>query len=228
MLSTLERDRTGAQSAILAAALTKKSGLDTLAAMVRTERPVRRENDDMDHMADCIRAVAEHGDRSAFADLFAYFAPRLKAFLIKRGASHNEAEEVMQEAMVLVWRKAAQFDPGKASASTWIYTIARNRRIDLIRRAKRPDLDPEDPFFTTISDMPDGEQEYSKSQRAELVRDYLTTLPEEQLLVVRKAFYEEMTHQEIAAELDMPLGTVKSRIRIAMRRLREQLDGVEL
>ena len=182
----------------------------------------------MEHMADCIRAVADHEDREAFRQLFEFYAPRLKAFLVKRGASPGEAEEVMQEAMTLVWRKAAQFDPAKASASTWIYTIARNRRIDLIRRAKRPELDPEDPFFTSVSEQPDGEQEYTRNERANLVRTYLKTLPAEQLQVVQKAFYDEMTHQEIAAELDMPLGTVKSRIRIAMRRLRDQLDGAEL
>ncbi|MGB0630961.1 MAG: sigma-70 family RNA polymerase sigma factor, partial [Alphaproteobacteria bacterium] len=196
--------------------------------IVRVDSAHRQENDDMKQMADCIRAVAERADREAFGELFAFYAPRLKAFLIKRGASPGEAEDVMQEAMTLVWRKAGQFDPAKASASTWIYTIARNRRIDLIRRAKRPELDPEDPFFTSVSDQPDGEEEYTRTQRAEVVRTYLKTLPAEQLQVVRKAFYEEMTHQEIAAELDMPLGTVKSRIRIAMRRLRDQLDGAEL
>ncbi len=187
-----------------------------------------RENDEMMQMADCIRAVADRKDSEAFRQLFTFYAPRLKAFLIKRGAGQSEAEEVMQEAMALVWRKAEQFDPAKASASTWIYTIARNRRIDLIRRAKRPELDPEDPFFTSISDQPDGEEVYTKNERASLLRGYLKGLPSEQLEVVHKAFYDEMTHQEIAAELGMPLGTVKSRIRIAMRRLRDQLGGEEI
>lgn len=202
------------------------------AAGVRARRRVgasdHRENDEMMQMADCIRAIADRKDREAFRQLFTFYAPRLKAFLIKRGAGQGEAEEVMQEAMTLVWRKAEQFDPTKASASTWIYTIARNRRIDLIRRAKRPELDPEDPFFTSISDHPDGEEVYTKNERARLLRGYLKGLPSEQLEVVHKAFYDEMTHQEIAAELDMPLGTVKSRIRIAMRRLRDQLGGDEI
>ena len=183
---------------------------------------------DMKHMADCISAIAESRDRSAFEDVFRFYAPRLKAVLIKSGAKAQEAEEVMQEAMVLVWRKAEQFDPKKASPSTWIYTIARNRRIDLLRREKRRPLDPEDPFFHNISAYPDGEQVYTETQRAEIIREYLKTLPEEQLILVQKAFYEEMTHQAIAAELRMPLGTVKSRLRIAMRRLREQLSGAEL
>ena len=185
-------------------------------------------NADMKQMADCIRAIADTRDRKAFEDLFRFYAPRLKAVLMKGGAGPQEAEEVMQEAMVLVWRKAEQFDPSKASASTWIYTIARNRRIDLLRREKRPALDPEDPFFHDVSASPDGEQAYTENQRAGIIREYMKTLPEEQLLLVQKAFYEEMTHQAIAAELDMPLGTVKSRLRIAMRRLREQLSGAEL
>ena len=185
-------------------------------------------NADMKHMTDCIRAIAERKDRQAFEDLFRFYAPRLKAVLIKGGAGVQEAEEVMQEAMVLVWRKSEQFDPAKASPSTWIYTIARNRRIDLLRREKRAPLDPEDPFFQNVSAQPDGEQVYTESERAKIIREFIKTLPEEQLLLVQKAFYEEMTHQAIAAELDMPLGTVKSRLRIAMRRLREQLSGEEL
>jgi RNA polymerase sigma-70 factor, ECF subfamily len=185
-------------------------------------------NADMKHMTDCIRAIAERKDRQAFEDLFRFYAPRLKAVLIKGGAGVQEAEEVMQEAMVLVWRKSEQFDPAKASPSTWIYTIARNRRIDLLRREKRAPLDPEDPFFQNVSAQPDGEQVYTESERAKIIREFIKTLPEEQLLLVQKAFYEEMTHQAIAAELDMPLGTVKSRLRIAMRRLREKLSGAEL
>ena len=204
------------------------AGPDNQRVTVRGVSANRRENDEMKKMAECIRAIADREDRDAFKQLFSFYAPRLKAFLIKNGATPGDAEEVMQEAMTLVWRKAKQFDPAKASASTWIYTIARNRRIDLIRRAKRPELDPEDPFFTSVSEQPDGEQEYSQTERAALVRKYLGTLPADQLQVVQKAFYEEMTHQEIAAELDMPLGTVKSRIRIAMRRLRDQLDRAEL
>ena len=195
---------------------------------IRSRGKKAGKNAEMKQMADCIRAIAERKDRGAFEDLFRFYAPRLKAVLIKGGAGFQEAEEVMQEAMVLVWRKAEQFDPSKASASTWIYTIARNRRIDLLRREKRPLLDPEDPFFQNISAVPDGEQAYSETQRAGIIREYIKTLPEEQLLLIQKAFYEEMTHQAIAAELDMPLGTVKSRLRIAMRRLREQLSGAEL
>ena len=134
----------------------------------------------------------------------------------------------MQETMVLVWRKAEQFDPAKASASTWIYTIARNRRIDLLRKTRRPELDPDDPFFTDSLTELDGEQNVHNAERAEIVQNYIKTLPKEQLLVIQKAFFEDKTHQEIASELQIPLGTVKSRIRIAMRSMRDQLEKVDL
>lgn len=180
-----------------------------------------------DELSGCLVAVGEHSDREAFRTLFNYYAPRIKALMIRAGARPQEAEEVMQETMALIWRKAALFDPDKASASTWIYTVARNKRYDLLRRENRPELDADDPYFAGEAE-PDGEDTYGAAQRNEIIRKYLDTLPEEQLLLVRKAFFEDMTHQAIAAELDIPLGTVKSRIRIAMRSLREKLDGVEL
>ena len=183
---------------------------------------------DMTVMADCLRSIAEHRSREAFEDLFRFYAPRVKGLLIRSGATPQAAEEVMQETMVLVWRKAALFDPAKASASTWIYTIARNKRFDMLRREKRPELDPEDPFFAGSGAAPDGEAACSVAERDRIVRDHMKTLPDEQLLLVQKAFYEDMTHQAIAAELDLPLGTVKSRIRIALRGLRQKLSGVDI
>lgn len=179
-------------------------------------------------MSESIRAIADRKDKSAFEALFRFYGPRIKAVLMKSGATAHEAEEVMQETIVLIWRKAEQYDPKKASPSTWIYTIARNRRIGLFRRENRPALDPEDPYFSQSSSQPDGEQVSTEKQRTRMIRDRLKTLPDNQQILVRKAFYEDMTHQAIATELDMPLGTVKSRLRIAMRDLREQLSGAEL
>lgn len=179
-------------------------------------------------MADHLEAVAGARDRRAFEALFRFYAPRIKGVLRKGGASDQEAEEVMQETMVTIWRKAAQFDRAKASPSAWIYTIARNRRIDILRKEKRPEIDPDDPFFPGPQEEPDGEQAYVAGERGEILQDHLKILPPEQLLLVRKAFYEDMTHQAIAEELDMPLGTVKSRLRIALRDLRAKLSGVEL
>jgi RNA polymerase sigma-70 factor (ECF subfamily) len=184
--------------------------------------------DDMIAMADFIEAVAASRDKRAFAELFEFYAPRIKGVLLRAGARPQEAEEVMQETMVLVWRKAGQFDRKKASPSAWIYTIARNRRIDLIRKEQRPELDPEDPFFKAAAEVPDGEEVYGNVQRSAILEEHLKDLPPEQLTLVQKAFYEDMTHQEIAAETGLPLGTVKSRIRIALRDLRAKLTGVEL
>lgn len=185
-------------------------------------------DDDMTEMADHIEAIGVSRDRNAFNILFRFYAPRIKGVLMRAGAGAAEAEEVMQETMVLIWRKAAQFDRTKASPSAWIYTIARNRRIDLLRREKRPELDPDDPFFTTAGAVPDGEETYSENQRQAVLEDRLQILPPEQMLLVRKAFYEDMTHQAIAAELELPLGTVKSRLRIALRDLRASLSGEEI
>ena len=199
-------------------------------ATVTPLRPARgntADGADVAALAACLVAVGERADRDAFRTIFRYYAPRIKALMIRAGARPQEAEEVMQETMALIWRKAALFDPEKASASTWIYTVARNKRYDLLRRENRPELDADDPFFAGEAE-PDGEDTYGAAQRNEIIRKYLDTLPDEQLLLVRKAFFEDMTHQAIAAELDIPLGTVKSRIRIAMRSLREKLDGVEL
>lgn len=182
----------------------------------------------MTEMADHLEAIGATRDRAAFEEVFRHYAPRIKGVLLRNGARPPEAEEVMQETMVLIWRKASQFDRKKASPSAWIYTIARNRRIDLLRKLQRPELDPDDPFFSGAGEVPDGEEAYSASQRGQIIAEHLKILPPEQLLLVRKAFYEDMTHQAIAAELDMPLGTVKSRLRIALRDLRAKLSGVDL
>ena len=182
----------------------------------------------MNDMAAHLEAIGTARDKAAFEEVFRFYAPRIKGVLVRNGAGPQEAEEVMQETMVLIWRKAAQFDRSKASPSAWIYTIARNRRIDLLRKRQRPELDPEDPFFADSGVTPDGEETYGARQRGEIIEEHLKILPPEQLLLVQKAFYEDMTHQAIAAELDIPLGTVKSRLRIALRDLRAKLSGVDL
>ncbi len=164
-------------------------------------------------------AVGAARDRAAFATLFAHFAPRIKAYLMRLGAGAAQAEDLAQEAMLAVWRKAALFDPAKASASTWIFTVARNLRIDAIRREKRPAFDPDDPAF-----LPDGvlspDGELSRADDCERVREAMQTLPPEQAQVVRLSFFSDKPHSEIARELGVPLGTVKSRLRLAMARMR--------
>ncbi len=166
--------------------------------------------------------VAQARDRAAFGQLFAHFAPRLKAYLLRLGAGPQQAEDLAQEAMLILWRKAALFDPAKASVSTWMFTIARNLRIDAIRRTRRPELDPDDPALAPAPET-DAENTLALAERETLLRDALTMLPPEQARIVEMSFFSDKPHSLIAAELDIPLGTVKSRLRLAMARLREAL-----
>ncbi len=167
-------------------------------------------------------AVGASRDREAFAELFGYFAPRIKAYLLRRGAAPAEAEELAQEAMIMVWRRAQTFDPAKSAASTWIFTIARNKRIDALRREKRPDYDPEDPSLAPAA-PPAADRAVEVTQQAGRLAEAIAGLPEEQAALVRMAYFEDKAHGQIAAETALPLGTVKSRLRLAMGRLRKAL-----
>ena len=162
-------------------------------------------------------------DREAFAALFAHFAPRLKSYMLRLGSSDSQAEELAQEAMVTVWRKADRYDPERAAASTWIFTIARNLRIDAYRRGNHPELDPDDPALVPDA-PPAADAEVARKQDAARIRAALAELPEEQREVVRLSFFDDKTHTEISEALDIPLGTVKSRIRLAFARIRTSLD----
>jgi len=166
-----------------------------------------------------LRAVATLRDRAAFAELFRHFAPRLKAFMVKGGADGDTAEELAQEAMIQVWRRADSFDPARAAASTWIYTIARNKRIDRLRRERRPPMSEEE-YTAALGEPERGDQAAERSQAEVRLARSLEELPEDQATVVKMAFYEDKSHSAIAAELQLPLGTVKSRIRLALTRLR--------
>jgi RNA polymerase sigma-70 factor, ECF subfamily len=165
-------------------------------------------------------AVRDHHDRDSFRLLFDHFAPRLKSMLIRRGNSAAGAEEIVQEAMLVVWRKAGQFDPQRAAASSWIYQIARNRAIDIARKERRPvpqelEIDEE----TTE----DPAQVLALEQEVAQLRAALEKLPAKQRLAIEQAYLGEMTHQEIEAVSDVPLGTIKSRIRLGLERLRHTL-----
>jgi RNA polymerase sigma-70 factor (ECF subfamily) len=170
-----------------------------------------------------IEAVALRRDREAFAELFSHFAPRLKAWLMKSGATAAAAEDFAQDAMLTVWRKADLFDARKARAATWIFTIARNRRLDMLRRDARPLPMPEIDLTDVEVQRPDDI--LAASQDAERVRDALSRLNPDQVEVLRLAFFLDSPHSEIARRLDLPLGTVKSRIRNAMIKLRLILEA---
>jgi RNA polymerase sigma-70 factor (ECF subfamily) len=171
--------------------------------------------------AELVRAVARR-DRAAFVELFGRYAGRINAFALRRGAGAADADEIVQDVMVAVWRRAASFDPARAAVSTWIYAIARNRRIDMIRRAQRPAPDPEDPLFRP-DPAPDAAGELAAAERRVRLREGLAALPPEQRRVLTLAFYDGLSHGEIATREGLPLGTVKSRIRLAFRHLRGAL-----
>ena len=142
--------------------------------------------------------------------------------MLFRSANQASAEELSQEAMLSVWRKADRFDPTKASAGTWIFTVARNLRIDALRKERRPNFDPEDPAFVPEPEMsPDRAVEVGEVQVK--IKAAIAQLPVEQAEVIRLSFYQDKPHGEIAEELNLPLGTVKSRLRLAMRRVRTAL-----
>ena len=179
-----------------------------------------------DEAADLIEAIAARQDRAAFAALFRHFAPRIKAFVMRGGTDADTAQEVAQEALVMVWRKAASFDRTRASAATWLYTIARNKRIDLLRRGARP-IDAEDWLVVYAPEPEEADKSVLAGQTYTRVKELLGGLSEDQLVVIQKAFFEDKTHTVIAEELKLPLGTVKSRIRLALGRLREALEKDE-
>jgi RNA polymerase sigma-70 factor (ECF subfamily) len=200
---TFERIRGHAAAAITMTAATKTKGADgaTLSA--------------------CIVDIAERGDRAAFATLFGHFAPRVKSYLMRLGAPAEAAEEIAQETLLTVWRRAAAFDPERAAASTWIFTIARNLRIDLSRREARV-VRPDDPSQYEPG-PPAPDQVLSATEDEGRISRALAALPTEQAQVVTLAFFADKPHSEIARDLGLPLGTVKSRLRLAMGRLRGAL-----
>jgi RNA polymerase sigma factor (sigma-70 family) len=176
-----------------------------------------------DEFADLVTAVALHRDRDAFARLFDFFAPRIYAYLLRLRLDPGLADELTQEVMTTLWQKAELFDRSKSSVATWLYRIARNRRIDLLRR------DREDTMAQAqAADVPDPapppDDSLDLGQREARIRAALALLPAEQRELVRLAFFEGFSHGDIAARTGLPLGTVKSRLRLAFTRLRRALE----
>jgi RNA polymerase sigma-70 factor (ECF subfamily) len=170
-----------------------------------------------------LTAVGARRDRTAFALLFDHFGPRVQAYLRRLGLEPAPAAELTQDVMEVLWRKAHLFDARKASAATWVFRVARNRRIDLHRRSRADAVAAED-FWTIADPNEDLNQWVDAARREELVRAALAALPPEQVTLVRLAFFEGLSHSAIAERMALPLGTVKSRIRLAFSRLRRLLD----
>lgn len=167
-------------------------------------------------------AVRDERSKQAFAKLFDHFAPRLKGFAIRSGVSSGQAEDVVQDVMLAVWNKAHQFDPQRADVSGWIYQIARNRQIDLFRRNQRPvpeELVPDE------TDTCDAEQILGLEQEVSALREALARLKPSQREIIEKAYLGELSHSEIQETTGIPLGTIKSRIRLGLEKLRYELKG---
>ena len=178
-----------------------------------------------DEWSECLALIAANEDRAAFTRLFRHFAPLIKAFALAGSSmSAAHADELVQEVMLKVWQKATAFNPEKAAASTWVYTIARNCRTDMFRRLQKfdtplssddvcPDQEGEEPF----------EMLQSKRNR-ERIREMMESLPHDQVQILAKVYLEGKSHAEAAGDLDLPLGTVKSRVRLALQKLQLQIE----
>ncbi|SEA48579.1 RNA polymerase sigma-70 factor, ECF subfamily [Alkalimonas amylolytica] len=177
---------------------------------------------------DALSFVAVHQDKAAYSELFSYFAPRLKAFGMKMFGNEQQALEMVQDTMLNVWRKARLFDPSRGCASTWIFTIARNVRFDMLRKkqSRKDDISADDLWYDgNYPEQEDsGSHQWDTVLMTEKLAPHFDRLPEAQRLVMVKVYLEEKSHQEVSDELAIPLGTVKSRIRLALDRLREALD----
>jgi RNA polymerase sigma-70 factor (ECF subfamily) len=178
-----------------------------------------------------IQAVATRQDRAAFIQLFEHFAPRIKTFMLRSGSREATAEEIAQETMLSVWRKAGTFVPGSAGAAAWIFTIARNLRIDAIRREQREspsklDMEKDDAIESQIDERLTPESQVAAAQMEQRVRKAMAQLSSDQMRVIELSFFGDKPHGEIAELLQIPLGTVKSRLRLAVARLRALLGDM--
>lgn len=177
---------------------------------------------DFRDMSSLLRSVAETRDRVAFEALFRHFAPRIKAYLLRLGASPSLAEDMAQEALLIAWRKAHLYSSAKGSAASWMFTIARNLHIDAVRRERRPEFDPGDPAFVPDPE-PQADAVMEHADDDQRLRRALETLSPGQRNALELSFFAERSHAAIASELSLPLGTVKSRLRMAIKRVRKSL-----
>ena len=176
-----------------------------------------------DDLTLCVELIGKNQDKLAFNNIFRYFAPRLKSFLVKAGSTDSQAEEIIQEVMIAVWTKSSTYDSNKSSVSTWIYTIARNKRIDKIRKEKRHYLSESDEGLE-IPVNSTQEKEIFSAQVSSSLKKYMSNLPEEQSKLLKLSYFYNKTHADISTELKIPLGTVKSRIRLALTKMRHLVE----
>lgn len=187
---------------------------------IRTTKVGHIKGDENITWVTCMTHIRDTRDKEAFGLLFAHFAPRVKAFLMRGGSDASLAEECAQDVMITVWRKAGMYDPSRASVATWVFTIARNRKIDLLRKQRRPE--PEELTWGSEHE-PEQTDIIGLQQESEQLGRALAALPEKQRELIEKAYFGDLSHSEIADQTGLPLGTIKSRIRLALDRLRHSM-----
>ncbi len=174
-------------------------------------------------LSNYLKDIGESQDKSAFSSIFKYFAPRLKSFFVKLGCSDSQAEEIIQEVMIAVWTKSKTYDGTKSSVSTWIYTIAKNKRIDKIRKEKKHNIVESDESLE-IPTASKQEEQLLSTELNEKIQHSLQFLPKEQAELLKLSYFYEKTHTDIAKDLCLPLGTVKSRIRLALSKMKNLVE----
>ncbi|MBP1849074.1 RNA polymerase sigma factor [Rhizobium halophytocola] len=177
-------------------------------------------------MTRLMASVASARDVEAFEALFRHYGPRVRAFMLRQTRDISLAEELMQETMMTVWNKADLFYPERGTVDAWVFTVARNLRTSAFRKMKRPVFDPTDPAFVPDEPLEPGEQ-LERTDDAERLRLAMKDLPPEQLEVLKYAFFDDISHRKLAAKLGLPVGTIKSRIRMAFGKLRKALEDAE-
>jgi RNA polymerase sigma factor (sigma-70 family) len=184
------------------------------------ERAIQIEPDEQ-RVADML-AIAEHRDQAALVRLFDYYVPKLRAFCLAAQPGANlMADDIAQEVMIRIWNKAHTYKPESASLNTWVFTLARNARIDYLRKNSRhqSDIDPEYLWQNVVDENADPFKDAQQKRDQERIQQGLDKLPADQKQVLAKVYLEGKTHKEAAEELSLPLGTIKSRVRLALHKL---------
>ncbi len=193
-------------------------------SMTKKSIPKRQQSDEHARAAALLVRVAQNRDRAAFGDLFDNYAPRIKSFMLRKGANPEQAEDLVQETMIAVWTKAGLYQEERGSVTTWIFTIARNLRIDRIRREHTVHL-TELGDYDEPDDGPISDELLISAEAQSLVAKALKDIPDEQKSILILSYVDDVPQSEIAERLKLPLGTVKSRMRLAYRRMRKLLEN---
>lgn len=192
----------------------------------RKSSAVMNENIELHHLAGWLQAVAIKRDKQAFTELFRFFSPKIQRIASSKYGNDALAAEVVQETMTNVWRKAHLFDVDKGSPTTWVYTVMRNVSFDLLRKIKTKKEDNlSDDFWPLIEHQDDGIEPFSDHLANKEVLACINKLPEDQKNVVKGFYFMEMSQEQLAQHLDIPLGTVKSRLRLALAKLKQHIGG---